>query len=182
MVRLLSRRFERLEDTVLSLRARLVLIIFNLAGWFAVSISVTIYNKWLFSYFGLRFPLLVTSVHIALKIPLAVAAMCLLGVPRLRLARNRQTLQLGITGCATALDIGLSNLSFLFISVTVYTIGKSSVPIWILLISVALGLQRPSASLAGVVAAIVAGITVTASPSPSLSPSPSPYSNRNTQP
>ena len=182
MVGLLSSRLDRSDDTqaasspvtpALSLRKRLVLIVLNLAGWFTVSIGLTMYNKWMFFYSGFHFPLLVSSLHIAIKIPLAAAAMCKLGVPGLRLARSRQSLLLIITGCATALDIGLSNLAFLFISVTSYTIGKSSVPMWILLMSVALGLQRPSAPLAGVVAAIVAGITVSTSPGPGPSPSPS---------
>ena len=146
-MRLVSSRFDRLDDAqatpALSLRMRLVLIALNITGWFIVSIGLTMYNKWMFYYSGFHFPLLVSSLHIAIKIPCAMAAMHLLGVPGLRLGRSRQTLQLGVTGCATALDIGLSNLAFLFISVTSYTIGKSSVPMWILLMSVALRLQRP---------------------------------------
>ena len=144
---LVSNRFDRLDDAqatpALSVRMRLVLIALNITGWFIVSIGLTMYNKWMFYYSGFHFPLLVSSLHIAIKIPCAMAAMHLLGVPGLRLGRSRQTLQLGVTGCATALDIGLSNLAFLFISVTSYTIGKSSVPMWILLMCVALRLQRP---------------------------------------
>ena len=173
---LVSNRFDRLDDAqatpALSLRMRLVLIALNITGWFIVSIGLTMYNKWMFYYSGFHFPLLVSSLHIAIKIPCAMAAMHLLGVPGLRLGRSRQTLQLGVTGCATALDIGLSNLAFLFISVTSYTIGKSSVPMWILLMSVALRLQRPSAPLAGVVAAIVVGITVATSPAPAQARAP----------
>ena len=165
-MRLVSNRFDRFDDTqglaisrgvilpprgccgspatpALSLRMRPVLIALNISGWFVVSIGLTMYNKWMFYYSGFHFPLLVSSLHIAIKIPCAMAAMHLLGVPGLRLGRSRQTLQLGVTGCATALDIGLSNLAFLFISVTSYTIGKSSVPMWILLMCVALRLQRP---------------------------------------
>lgn len=165
-MRLVSNRFDRFDDTprlaisrgvilpprgccgspatpALSLRMRLVLIALNITGWFVVSIGLTMYNKWMFYYSGFHFPLLVSSLHIAIKIPCSMAAMYLLGVPGLRLGRSRQTLQLGVAGCATALDIGLSNLAFLFISVTSYTIGKSSVPMWILLMCVALGLQRP---------------------------------------
>ena len=146
-MRLVSNRFDRLDDAqatpALSLRKRRVLIVLNINGWVMVSIGLTMYNKWMFYYSGFHFPLLVSSLHIAIKIPCAMAAMHLLGVPGLRLGRSRQTLQLGVTGCATALDIGLSNLAFLFISVTSYTIGKSSVPMWILLMCAALRLQRP---------------------------------------
>ena len=109
---LVSNRFDRLDDAqatpALSLRMRLVLIALNITGWFIVSIGLTMYNKWMFYYSGFHFPLLVSSLHIAIKIPCAMAAMHLLGVPGLRLGRSRQTLQLGVTGCATALDIGQS--------------------------------------------------------------------------
>ena len=64
------------------------------------------------------------------------------------------------TGAATALDIALSNLSYLFISVTYYTIVKSAVPIWILLFSVWYGLQRLRPSTVLVIAAIVVGIAL----------------------
>ena len=151
---------QQVEPTSLSPRRRWLLISANVAGWFVVSIFMTIYNKWLFSIFGLKFPLLVTSVHIAIKVPLAAAAMRLLQVPRLHFEPRVLWWQVMPTGFATALDIGLSNLSFLFITVTYYTIVKSSVPLWILVFSICLGLQRPSIWLGGVVVAIVTGVTL----------------------
>ena len=49
-------------------------------------------------------------------------------------------------------------MAFMFVSVTYYTIVKSSVPMWVLCFSVLLGLQRFSLSLGAVVLCIVVGI------------------------
>ena len=156
-----ARGFERMERPPPASRRLLYLqVAANTAGWFVVSIFMTLFNKWLFTSSGMHFPLLVTCVHTALKIPLAAAAMRVLGVPRLSVPRRMLWRYVVPTGAATSLDIGLSNASFMFISVTYYTIVKSSVPLWILLISLALGMQRPSVALGAVVVAIVAGITL----------------------
>ena len=45
-------------------------------------------------------------------------------------------------GAATGLDIMLSNLSFLYVSVHFYTIAKSGCVVWVLLFSLCLGLLR----------------------------------------
>ena len=65
------------------------------------------------------------------------------------------------SGVATAADIGLSNLSYLFITVTYYTIIKSSVPIWIMAFSAFYGLLKLRPSLVGVILCIVGGIVLT---------------------
>ena len=51
-----------------------------------------------------------------------------------------------------------AQVAFMFVTVTYYTIVKSSVPLWVLLFSVLLGLQRPSLALGVVVLSIVVGI------------------------
>ncbi|KAL1496126.1 hypothetical protein AB1Y20_014747 [Prymnesium parvum] len=127
--------------------------------WFAVSIALTLFNKSLFTTFGLRLPLSVTSLHFALKMLLARAAMLAVGVAPLRYTRRTRCL-VACNGLATAADVSLSNQAFLFISVTYYTIVKSSVPVWILVFSVAYGLKRPSGSLFLVLALILTGITL----------------------
>ena len=38
-----------------------------ICAWYAVSIVLTLFNKWLFAGFGLKLPLLTTSLHFALK-------------------------------------------------------------------------------------------------------------------
>ena len=38
-----------------------------ICAWYMVSILLTLFNKWLFAGFGLKLPLLTTSLHFALK-------------------------------------------------------------------------------------------------------------------
>ena len=128
--------------------------------WYVLSISLTLYNKWLFAVYGLRLPLLITALHFALKVPLARVAMACRGLRAPPLDWRTVAARIVPTGAATALDIALSNLSYLFISVTYYTIVKSAVPIWILLFSVWYGLQRLRPSTVLVIAAIVVGIAL----------------------
>ena len=129
-----------------------------LAGWFAVSIGITLFNKVLFT--TVRIPLTVTCMHLLVRVPLVLMAMAWLGVDAANYTRRELGLWAAPMGASMALDIGLSNASFLFISVTYYTIVKSSVPLWVLFFSVLLGLQRPSYELVGVVLAIVIGIAL----------------------
>ena len=98
------------------------------------------YNKWLFTIYGLSFPLLITAVHFLVKSLLSRLTLWLLDLhPIVPLGTIHFAPYVGM-GIVTAADIALSNLSFLFITVTYYTIVKSSVPMWILAFSVALRL------------------------------------------
>ena len=51
---------------------RLLLSCARLAGWiccwYTISISLTLYNKWFFHIYDFHYPLLVTSLHIAIKV------------------------------------------------------------------------------------------------------------------
>ena len=88
--------------------------------------------------------------------------MWLFSVPTVRFAGWRVILlEVMPSGIATAADIGLSNQSYLFISVTYYTIVKSSVPLWIMLFSACYGLLRIHASLVLVLLCICSGIILT---------------------
>jgi len=61
-------------------------------------------------------------------------------------------------GLATGLDIGLSNLSLVFITTSFYTMCKSSSPLFLLLFAFVFRLERPSWDLAGVVSIIFVGL------------------------
>ena len=100
----------------------------NICGWFAVSIFLTLYNKLSVTAWGMDFPLTITCVHLLLRMPMAMVTMRYWGVRR---AFSRRELLVSVfpVSVMIALDIGLSNMSFLFVSVTYYTIVKSSVPI-----------------------------------------------------
>ena len=65
-------------------------------------------------------------------------------------------------GLITALDVGLSNLSLVRISITFFTMIKSSSPIWVLLSAFLFGLEKVTCSLVAVGGLIVAGELLTA--------------------
>jgi drug/metabolite transporter (DMT)-like permease len=140
---------------------RSLLIVSYIASWYVCSIGLTLYNKWLFSIHKFNYPIIVTLIHMALKAPFARLAMLLFGLPPVCFTSRAQYLTMVVpVAVATALDVVLSNSSFSFLTVTFYTIIKSSVPVWILLFSFALGLQRPSLGLVAIIVVICAGISL----------------------
>ena len=77
-------------------------------------VTLTLYNKWLFSVYDFHFPLLTTTFHFAIKMPIARLVMWALGVAPLPwTSRIGIWLRIVPTGAATSLDVALSNLSFL---------------------------------------------------------------------
>jgi hypothetical protein len=148
-------------STVSRLRPRLPGCPYRLAAyiclWYTVSVGLTLYNKWLFYHHGFSFPLTATAFHFAIKVPLA---WIVLRLRNLRWRVDSRTLwrYVAPVGLATAADIACSNTAFLYITVTYYTVAKSSVPLWILLFSVCLRLRRMRRELALVLVLIAAGI------------------------
>ncbi|KAI8469016.1 MAG: triose-phosphate transporter family-domain-containing protein, partial [Monoraphidium minutum] len=61
-------------------------------------------------------------------------------------------------GFITGLDIGLSNKSLVYITMSFYTMCKSTTPIFLLAFAFLWGLEQPSWSLAGVMCVIVTGL------------------------
>ena len=61
-------------------------------------------------------------------------------------------------GVATGLDIGLSNTSLAFVSLSFYTMLKSTTPLFLLLFAIMMGIERMSWRLAGVIAIISLGL------------------------
>ena len=147
------------------LRYRLVYYIavaFWVCTWYATSILLTLFNKWLFAGFGLELPLLTTSFHFTLKAFLSRFAMWLGRLPRHPFGCSTPMQRaILLTGFATAADVAASNQAFLYLSVTSYTIIKASVPVWILAFSVCLGLRRFEVRVLLVLMAIVGGISIT---------------------
>ena len=63
-------------------------------------------------------------------------------------------------GAATGLDIGLSNMSLRFITLTFYTMCKSSVLGFVLLFAFLFRLEKPSWRLAAIILTMAAGVTM----------------------
>ncbi|KAM6457672.1 solute carrier family 35 member C2 isoform 2-T2 [Liasis olivaceus] len=66
--------------------------------------------------------------------------------------------QVAPTALSTALDVGLSNWSFLYVTVSLYTMTKSSAVLFVLLFSVIFKLEEPRAALALVVLLVAGGL------------------------
>lgn len=128
--------------------------------YYVFSIGITFYNKWLMK--GFHFPLFMTLVHLTVIFCLSACTrsvlQCKTGKPRVMLNWSDYIYKVAPTAMATVLDIGLSNWSFLFITISLYTMTKSSAVLFILLFSLVFKLEEPNPFLIVVVLLISGGL------------------------
>ncbi|XP_071331693.1 solute carrier family 35 member C2 isoform X1 [Trachinotus anak] len=128
--------------------------------YYVFSIGITFYNKWLMK--GFHYPLFMTLVHLTIIFCLSAltrwAMQWRTGKPRVILSWKDYLLKVAPTALATALDIGLSNWSFLFITISLYTMTKSSAVVFILFFSLVFKLEEPNPFLILVVLLISSGM------------------------
>lgn len=128
--------------------------------YYTFSIGITFYNKWLMK--GFHYPLFMTLVHLTMIFCLSCLTRCAMerwtGKPRVLLSWTDYLTKVAPTAMATALDIGLSNWSFLFITISLYTMTKSSAVIFILFFSLLFRLEEPNPFLVVVVLLISSGL------------------------
>jgi solute carrier family 35 protein C2 len=108
-------------------------------GWFFFSAILSSYNKYVFGERHMNFPcpLLLTSVHFLVQwLFSTVACACFpeqLGSKRVAIMTWKEWAIISVPcGLVTAFDVGLSNLSLVRITLTFYTMVKSSTPIFVL--------------------------------------------------
>lgn len=174
---------------------RLVINGMLIALWYSFSISISVYNKWMFSADNLdfHFPLFTTSLHMLVQFTLASSV--LFFVPRFRpgkdgfsghseedthtyqrvgdstqehaappaknqplMTRSFYLTRISPCGTATALDIGLGNFSLRFISLTFFTMCKSSVLAFVLLFAFIFKLENPTFKLCGIILLMTIGV------------------------
>ncbi|KAJ4272128.1 hypothetical protein NW762_000839 [Fusarium torreyae] len=143
------------------------------------------YNKWMFDHDRLNFafPLFTTSMHMVVQFVLS--GLVLYFVPSLRpgygagahqsdLGRSRHDdepksygmskmfylTRIGPCGAATGLDIGLGNTSLKFISLTFYTMCKSSSLAFVLIFAFVFRLETPTWRLVAIIAAMTLGVVL----------------------
>lgn len=141
-------------------RAKLELHAIGAIGaWYCCSISIIFYNKWLMRYRDFHFPLTVTCVYMAVKLPLGyLATRCLeTDVDVSWRTTVRWIIPLALV---TSVEIGLSMCAYLFVSVTRITLVKSSAPAWQLLWGLLIGTERASVRLIGVVCLATGGLVL----------------------
>ena len=135
-----------------------------MAGWFLFSSLLSSYNKVLFGSGRYHFPcpLLLTSTHFLIQwlISYSLSNRCsdFFGGERVRTMSWSEFLQISIPcGVVSALDIGLSNMSLVRINLSLYTMIKSSSPVFVLIFAILFRLEKLSWGLFFVVFLITLG-------------------------
>ncbi|KAL5596967.1 hypothetical protein BROUX41_006359 [Berkeleyomyces rouxiae] len=141
--------------------------------WYLFSLSISLYNKWMFGQGTLNFafPLFTTSMHMLVQFGLS--ALVLWMVPSLRgpkghnpdsgpvtMTRLFYMSRIGPCGAATGLDIGLGNMSLQFITLTFYTMCKSSSLAFVLLFAFLFRLEKPTWRLVAIIAIMTLGVVM----------------------
>ncbi|KAK1980319.1 triose-phosphate transporter [Colletotrichum cereale] len=151
--------------------------------WYLFSLSISLYNKWMFDQDRLNFafPLFTTACHMLVQF--ALASLVLFLVPSLRpsnglrnsdLGRSRHESEpdrplmtkmfyltrIGPCGAATGLDIGLGNTSLKFITLTFYTMCKSSSLAFVLIFAFLFRLEQPTWRLVAIIATMTLGVVL----------------------
>ncbi|ETS87499.1 hypothetical protein PFICI_01327 [Pestalotiopsis fici W106-1] len=150
--------------------------------WYIFSLSISLYNKWMFDANNLNFafPLFTTSAHMLVQFSLA--SLVLYFIPSLRPGAGRNSdmgqsrhdsepkqplmtnlfylTRIGPCGAATGLDIGLGNASLKFITLTFYTMCKSSSLAFVLLFAFMFRLETPTWKLVAIIATMTLGVVM----------------------
>ncbi|KAI0823331.1 TPT-domain-containing protein [Trametes gibbosa] len=134
-----------------------------IASWFFFAIMISVYNKWMFSpeHYGFPSPLFVTTIHMWVQFMLAALLRYTMPGhfrPEKRPNRIDYIRKAVPTGITTGLDIGLSNLSLKIITLSFYTMCKSSSLVFVLLFAFILRLETFSFRLVGVIILICVGV------------------------
>ncbi|OQO11645.1 hypothetical protein B0A48_03372 [Cryoendolithus antarcticus] len=159
-----------------------------IALWYGFSISISVYNTWMFSgkQLNFHFPLFTTSLHMVVQFSLA--SLVLLIFPRFRptashaytplddstadplkspqdsskplMSKTFYLTRIAPCGTATALDIGLGNFSLRFITLTFFTMCKSSVLLFVLFFALLFRLESPSWRLGLIITVMTGGVVM----------------------
>jgi len=133
-------------------------------GWFLFSILLSTYNTYVFNSGHIAFPcpLLLTGIHFSLQwfssFILSSTFSDKFGGERVATMNWTEFMNISLPcGIVTAMDIGLSNLALVRINLTLYTLGKASAPIFVLMFAVMFRLEKLSWGLVAVVALVTMG-------------------------
>jgi len=107
-----------------------------------------------------QYPFLLTTTHFVAQFLFSATVIFFFPSlrPKTRISWRDYLTRVVPSGIATSVDIGLSNLSFKFITLTFYTMCKSSSPIFLLIFAFLFKLEKINLKLIGIVALITGGI------------------------
>ncbi|GJQ76924.1 hypothetical protein Trydic_g15122 [Trypoxylus dichotomus] len=131
-----------------------------LCTYFTPSIILTFYQRWLFQEF--RFPLSTVLIHLAVKFFLALlwrtCKSCLRGKPTVTVPCKENVISIAPTGVFSGIDIGFSNWGLELITVSLYTMTKSTTIVFILGFAILFKLEKKAWSLCFIVIMIALGL------------------------
>ncbi|CAL9732198.1 hypothetical protein MOUN0_N04500 [Monosporozyma unispora] len=143
------------------------LFVICIVGWYFTSITLSVYNKWMFSPInglGIEYPILLTAGHQLTLWFFSFIYILIRGRDKYNQIKkpdwNFYLKYMIPTAVATAGDIGLSNISFKFVPLTVYTIVKSSSIAFVLLFSCLFKLEKFRWKLGGIVGVMFIGVVL----------------------
>ncbi|KAI9668418.1 MAG: Triose-phosphate Transporter [Alyxoria varia] len=149
--------------------------------WYLFSVSISVYNKWMFAdgQLDFHFPLFTTSMHMIVQFILA--SLILVFFPSVRpghdytdsansspvrdensgsslMTPNFYITRIAPCATATGLDIGLGNTSLRFVTLIFFTMCKSSTLGFVLGFAVVFRLEKASWKLAGIIGIMTVGV------------------------
>lgn len=163
---------------------RVLLITLVCVGWWILSTAMVIYNKWFFNNhcpetmetfggrltvadikiecpgFGFPFPMFASACHMAMDF-LFASTLIVSGFFDLPVISRRSFWRICMPlGVCTGLDIGLANLSYLYLEASFYEELKQTTLVITLFLSLLLGLQEPSFELIAIILLVAGGLGV----------------------
>lgn len=117
--------------------------------YFPLSIGLTFYQRWFLKDF--HFPLTVVTIHLVTKYVVASICRsvwrCYTRRPRVQLDKRNIIRSIAPTGIASGLDIAFSNWGIELITVSLYTMTKSTTIVFILIFALVFKLEEKTYSL-----------------------------------
>ena len=155
------------ERVMMDVRERALKCGLLVLTWFATSTGLAMFNKQILGAKrgGFPAPLFLTSMQFAIQFVLARIAVRAWVTDHAERKRGRREevphdvywRAVAPVGATMGLDIALSNLSLVFITVSVYTVAKTSSIVFTLLLAFVFRFERPTWFLGAVVAMVTVG-------------------------
>ncbi|KAJ1656210.1 hypothetical protein IWQ61_004185 [Dispira simplex] len=129
-------------------------VLLSIGGWYLFSSLLSVLNKRLFGqdFYHFDYPLFVTTIHAGVQWLVSALLVHIWGHKWLSELQHQQ-LQKSLAGrqwwmsivpcgAASGLEIALANGALIFITLSFYTMVKSSTPIWVLVFAFMFGLEQ----------------------------------------
>ncbi|CAG8594484.1 13816_t:CDS:2 [Funneliformis mosseae] len=143
--------------------------LYYILAWYFFSTALSFYNKNLMGkeYFNLKLPLLISAMHTGMHTLITIILMSG-NLPIIYKKPEGKSVSISsyftrVVPCAVAaaLEICMANASLIFITLSFYTMVKSSTPIWVLIFAFAFGLEQPKLILIIIITVISVGVLLT---------------------